>query len=447
MIGVLHELLDKIGDEDIIIDVIPASEEHHPAAVSALLVLIKIVGHNDVYTVPVDCYDFSNNVSRKQVELFFSELTCDVYCFSKKKILHLVNIDGLLDLSLKMFLMTGEIIDECDYETAAHRFFKNKYKTHVELNKIIPHTNHISKFLDVCKDVESYVNKFNEDSYKRINEDVIETLQTIEKSGICVDIDVFTDHFPDKGHLVSNKTVYTEYNILTSTGRPSNRFGGINYSALNKENKCRSSFISRYGDDGMLVMFDYSAYHPHIIARLINYEFPAETNVYKYLGQYYFKTENLSEDQVKRSKTLTFQQLYGSISSEYKDIPYFTKIIEYMNHRWNHFNEHGYVETPIFKRQISPSHLKDATPSKLFNYILQASETEYSMEILVELNRYLEKKYTKCVLYTYDSMLFDVHKEDGKNTILDVKKLMESTGFPTKCYVGKNYDDMQVINL
>ena len=69
------------------------------------------------------------------------------------------------------------------------------------------------------------------------------------------------------------------------------------------------------------------------------------------------------------------------------------------------------------------------------------------MEILVELNRYLKTKYTKCVLYTYDSMLFDVHKEDGKNTILDIKKLMESTGFPTKCYVGKNYDDMKVINL
>lgn len=447
MIGVLHELFGKIGDADIIIDVIPASEEHHPASASALLVLIKIVGHKDVYTIPMDCYDFHNMVDRDQIESFFSELSCNVYCFCKKKILHLIHIDRLLDVSLKMFLMTGEIIDVCDYETAAHMFFKNKYKTHIELNKIIPHTNHISKFLDACKDVEYYIDKPNDDSYKRINKDVIETLQKIEKSGICVDIDVFSDHFPDKGHLVSNGKVYTEYNILTSTGRPSNRFGGINYSALNKENKCRRSFISRYGDNGMLVMFDYSAYHPHIIARLVNYKFPPETNVYKYLGKYYFKTEDLSEDQVKRSKTLTFQQLYGSISSEYKDIPYFTKIIEYMNHRWSHFNEYGYVETPIFKRQISPSHLKDATPSKLFNYILQASETEYSMEILVELNRYLETKYTKCVLYTYDSMLFDIHKEDGKNTILEIKKLMESTGFPTKCYAGKNYDDMQVIHL
>ena len=130
MIGVLHELLDKIGDEDIIIDVIPASEEHHPASVSALMILIKIVGHNDVYTVPVDCYDFQNNVSRNQAESFFSELSCNVYCFSKKKILHLINIDRLLDLSLKMFLMTGEIIDECDYETAAHRFFKNTISNH-----------------------------------------------------------------------------------------------------------------------------------------------------------------------------------------------------------------------------------------------------------------------------------------------------------------------------
>jgi hypothetical protein len=315
-----------------------------------------------------------------------------IYCISKKRLLHFIKVDNLLDLSVKVFFETGEIIDECDYDTPSHRFFKKKYESLEEINKIIPYTNHIAKFLDICDVVEKHAITSNDHSYHEVINVVLDTLYKIEKNGLYIDENEFAIHFPDKQHLVSGSKVYTEYNILTSTGRPSNRFGGINYAALNKENECRKSFTSRYGNDGALLMFDYSAYHPRIIARLINYEFPPETNVYKYLGQYYFKAEDLSEDQVKRSKTLTFQQLYGSISPEYKDIPYFTKIIEYITDQWNNFNENGYVETPIFKRQISNVHLKNANPAKLFNYILQASETEYSIQSLVEIIKYLENK-------------------------------------------------------
>ena len=36
---------------------------------------------------------------------------------------------------------------------------------------------------------------------------------------------------------------YTEYNLYTSTGRPSNKFGGVNFAALNKEDGSRNSFV------------------------------------------------------------------------------------------------------------------------------------------------------------------------------------------------------------
>jgi hypothetical protein len=443
----LSEILSRIGLHDIIIDVIPLSDVYHPTTVPPAMVLVKCVGMNSCVVIPIDCYDTSIRISKSEVELFFRQIRGKIYCFSKKKILHQLQINNLYDLSLKMFLKSGEIIDECEYDTSCHTFFKNQYGLHKEINKIIPHTSHLSKFLDICKDIEPSIKYDTEDSYIRINNDVLETFQKIESHGLAVDFEEFSLHFNDKTHLVHNNLVYTEYNVLTSTGRPSNRFGSINYSALNKENGCRKSFVSRYGADGLLMMLDYSAYHPHIIARLINYNFPPGTNVYHYLGKYYFGSEDLSEDQEKMSKTLTFQQLYGSISEEYLEIPYFAKIREYMNHRWKYFDEYGYVETPIFKRMISPSHIKDASPSKLFNYILQASETEYSVEILMELNKFLENRLTKCVLYTYDSVLFDVHKDDGKQIILEIKKLMESTGFLTKCYIGKNYNNMQRLTI
>jgi hypothetical protein len=69
------------------------------------------------------------------------------------------------------------------------------------------------------------------------------------------------------------------------------------------------------------------------------------------------------------------------------------------------------------------------------------------MKSLVEIIKYLKTKKTKAVLYTYDSVLFDVHIGEGKELILNIKKLMEADGFPTKCYFGKNYHDMKVINL
>ena len=282
----LSEIQKKINGNDVIIDVVSLSTEYHPAANSASFLILKIVGNSDHYVIPINCYDFEFNFQLKDVENFFKLLSCKVYCFSKKKILHLIHLNNLIDLSLYMFLKTGETIDEDDYFTASYDFYRKRYPYHKELNKIIPMTNHVSKFLDICKDIEPYVFNKIDSAYDNINISVIETLKKIESVGLAVNLEEFSKHFGDKMYLVSDNKVYTEYNLLTSTGRPSNRFGGINYAALNKENECRKSFVSRHGEDGMLVMFDYSAYHPHIIAKLINYNFPTGINIYEYLGKY-----------------------------------------------------------------------------------------------------------------------------------------------------------------
>jgi hypothetical protein len=442
----LDEIKNVIGLKDIILDVVPLSDCHHPASVEPCLVMIKAVGVDRVCVIHIDTYDSSVFYTKSIVSKFLNKLKNRIFCFSKRKVLHQLNVNKLYDLCLVMFMETGEIIEQDEYDTSSHLFFKNKYTTHIESNKIIPSNNHISRFVDMCEDMELHIKKKYEESYFELNGPIIETLQQIEANGLQVNMEEFKKHFPDKKHLVVNNKVYTEYNIFTSTGRPSNRFGGINYSALNKENECRKSFVSRFGNDGLLVMLDYSAYHPHIIGKLIKYNFPEGVNIYEYLARYYFKTEDPSEDQVKRSKTLTFQQLYGTISPEYAKIPYFMKILEYINHRWEFFNDFNYIETPIFKRPITSNHLKDASPNKLFNYILQASETEYSIKSLMDVTRYLSDKQTKPILYTYDSVLYDVYKPEGKEIIKTLTELMENQGFPTKCYYGTNYHEMKSVS-
>jgi hypothetical protein len=44
------------------------------------------------------------------------------------------------------------------------------------------------------------------------------------------------------------------------------------------------------------------------------------------------------------------------------------------------------------------------------------------------------------VLYTYDSILIDFNKNDGIQTVTEIKTLLESTGYITKMKKGTNYD-------
>ena len=53
--------------------------------------------------------------------------------------------------------------------------------------------------------------------------------------------------------------------------RPSNKFKGVNYAALNKDNGCRESFIPR---NSKFIEIDISAYHPTLASKLIGYKFP-----------------------------------------------------------------------------------------------------------------------------------------------------------------------------
>jgi hypothetical protein len=84
------------------------------------------------------------------------------------------------------------------------------------------------------------------------------------------------------------------------------------------------------------------------------------------------------------------------------------------------------------------------SPQKLFNYLIQAYETEKNIEVMEKIQALLKDRKTKLVLYTYDSFLFDVAPEDGKDLLFELKALM---GLPTKSKYGKNYDAMRPLAL
>ena len=72
-------------------------------------------------------------------------------------------------------------------------------------------------------------------------------------------------------------------------------------------------------------------------------------------------------------------------------------------------------------------------PQKLMNYIMQSLETSRNILILKEVLRYLDNKKTKVALYTYDAILFDFSKEDGKETLEDIQEILETgSKYPIK---------------
>ena len=83
--------------------------------------------------------------------------------------------------------------------------------------------------------------------------------------------------------------------------------------------------------------------------------------------------------------------------------------------------------------------------NKLFNYLIQAHETETNIQTILELQKYLLNKKTNLILYGYDSFLFDVSNHDGINVVRKIKEILERNGHLTKSKMGINYSDMKDI--
>ena len=57
--------------------------------------------------------------------------------------------------------------------------------------------------------------------------------------------------------------------------------------------------------------------------------------------------------------------------------------------------------------------------------------------------RYLENKKSNIILYTYDSILVDYSRDDGKEVLREIKNLLESEfGFKVNASYGTDYNNL-----
>lgn len=363
----------------------------------------------------------------------------DIYILAKKRFKNFYS-GKCYDADLMAWWQTGFMLPLNETNTTAHDVWDRWWHNETDTNNWLPITRHIERCQLMRKEFMKVYSQFKiSDEFRTYDELAIDSFAKIEFSGIQINNDIFKEKFQTNG--IHDSKVYTEYNLYTTTGRPSNKFGGINYAALNKENGSREAFQSRFAN-GFLLEYDYDAFHVRLIADLIDYQLPLES-VHTYFGMQYFNKPELTTDEYDQSKQITFRLLYGGIDKDFEQIPFFGETKKYIKLLWKSFNRDGYVTTPILHRQLFKSYLPDMNANKLFNYMLQATETEHNMIIIARIHEALKQHASRLILYTYDSMLFDYDMNDGKQFIMQMKTIMSEHGkYPVKIKAGTNYHKM-----
>ena len=423
--------------------VIPIMLDHkkHPALNSLCLLYFYVIDSNEEFVLIVDHFDSIFSVTLEKIfPLFLYENK--KYVFHKKDLLfYIPNQVNTYDLDIKAYLNSNEVIPV--ENTPSQEFFYRKFHQFTQLNKLVPLYN----LIDYCSQIKDnalpFVNKKDDISLVNYNEVIIPVIHSIESAGLFYDKKIFQEFYPQKKLILNQDYLYTQYNLFTSTGRPSNKFGGINYAALNKENGIRKMFISRFGLNGELVEFDFDAYHLQLIANEIGFKFPTEMNIHEYLGRIYFGKDKLSEDEYLQSKQISFRLLYGGIDKDFEQIDFFYEVNKYINKFFGELKKNTYINTPVFKRRFDVTNMEDFNKYKTWNYLIQLLETEQSFYLMDKLSQKIKDFKSKLMLYTYDSFLFDIVLDEKEELIKIVNETMQTHNFRLKVKTGINYHELK----
>jgi hypothetical protein len=403
------EQLGKPEHDACFVNIITTNDNHHPSLTKPCLVY-----YNDGekgYILPID-HSEAFKLDWETVKQFLSNIEL-VYVLDKKFHLYFLPGDNLQDFNFINY------VDESQFDTKVHiNFNREKYYIN-DVNTLIPISKHYEKWENIYKHLveKLFFSKWFV-ANEFLNGPFTNVLYEIEKNGIGIDPRKFNKHFETtwKDNSICGNTVYTQYNLYNLTTRPSNAFNGINFAALPK-GIARESFEP---NNYVFVEFDYSAYHPRIIGKMIGYIFEGEPY-----------------DEVP--KEIMFQNIYGGIRDEYAWFPFFAKLSEWLDKKWKEFKSTQLNSLMLPTGEAIPQiKIENPTPNKILSYLIQAYETYYNILTLERVLKLLKGKKTKIVLYTYDSILLDVAKEDIK-LLPQIKQELEADGFPTRMSIGENY--------
>ena len=403
----------KYKYENVFIEIISSNNKIHPTKNSICAFYIRPELSYKGYILPIQHSETQNLELEEVIELIRSYKTVEVR--DKKLFLHYLPLKTLNDIALSV---PTYIPEHCEPKVYYH--FYKQHKDYQYINSVIP----IVKHYEYCQELYGRIKKEPIQRNTFYDTKAALVFNHIESNGIKIDKTIFAKHF----YETDDDFMYPQFNYKTITRRPSNVFNGVNYAALSKSDGSRQAFIPR---NSTFIELDISAYHPTLLAKLVNYKFD-DPDIHKSFARMY-------NVEYKKAKELTFKQMYGGVFNEYKDLPFFKLMAGYTNKLWARFQEDGYMECPISQWRIYKHEVSDMTPQKLLNYHLQNLETSYNIHILWHVIKLLRNSNTKIVLYTYDSILLDVDKNE-REVVKEIIEEFESYKLQVKMSYGRNYD-------
>jgi hypothetical protein len=418
--------LQQLSFDDCFVRFIPFNNNFHPALTELSLVYVRPLDSKKGYIL---CINHNESLSLSKDEVFnWLDTLGKMWVLNKKKALHwYYNPDKLFDANLLEFVDLTTVLDN-----ACISYYYSKHKALSNVNCLIPISKHYEESEAIFNATLPTIRKYSlsNEAFSFQNFRTADIFYHIEKNGVKVDKNCFIEHYRERlihpEFNLNRGKIYTQYNLYTTTSRPSNTFNGTNFAALNKDNGERTCYVA---ENDKFIEIDFQGYHPRLIGEMIGFDFPKDKNTYEMLGQLLGVTQ-------QEAKELTFKQLYGGVWSEYQNKPFFKDVNMFIEGMWDEYQYGGkYItENKIFIRDD-----ENITRTKLFNYIVQSKETSTNVELLELVFSLLEGKKTKLVLYTYDAFLFDYSNED-KGLIQEIVNILD---YPVNIKQGKTYHGLE----
>jgi len=422
--------LSKLG---LYVDVISSNDLYHPKLTSTIAVYIRPVNSKHGYIIPIN-HDEGLNVPKDRIYSILSSAS-KLYTVNKKNLLYHFNLQEAIDLSLLYSMVKYDRLEYSRENNTLNHFY-NKFRDFPNINQLIP----ISKLYESCEKVYEQVKHVIEyeipSGFDFYNKTATNVFFLLEQSGIGIHYEAFKKMFTPRNPLFNtvDNTVLTSYNLYNVTSRPTNAFNSVNFAAIPKSPEHRKCFRPT-GD--YFVELDFDGYHLRLLSEQIDYRLSSDS-AHEQLAKIYFNKEEINEDEYKEAKQTNFHAIYGKIPEKWAFLEIFTKIDSYVRELWGRYENDGEILAPISGKVFGRG-LKDMNPQKLMNYVMQSLETSRNILILKEALRFLKDKKTRLVLYTYDALLFDFHKEDGKETLEKLQKILEEGGkYPIKVKYAKD---------
>jgi len=428
------ENLERLARLGLYVDVISTNDNYHPKLTSTVAVYIRPLNSKHGYIIPVD-HQEGINIPKDRVYSILNKASI-LYTVNKKTLLYYFNLQASIDLSL-LYSMTKYDKLEYSKEGSTLSYFYNKYKDTSFINKLIPLSKLYESSEKVFDKVKHVIDFEIPECFEFYNSTATNVFFLLEQSGLGIYYDNFVKMFKPRDPLfnIVDNTVLTSYNLYNVTSRPTNAFNSVNFAAIPKSEEHRKAFRPQ---NDYFVEFDFDGYHLRLLCDEIDYPLTDES-AHKQLARQYFNKSDINEDEYQEAKQINFHAIYGKIPEKWAQLEIFTKIDSFIRDLWRRYEDDGKILAPI-SRKVFDRGLKDMNPQKLMNYVMQSLETSRNILILKDILKYLKDKRTKVVLYTYDALLFDFSKEDGKNTLEDIQKILESNEkYPVKFKYSKDF--------